>query len=175
VGAGLAGIPVKTGPKPVPAATRILRRAVRDPATGCLVFTGSKNRAGYGQIGSGVIRGRPIGAHVAIWEARRGPVPPGHYVCHSCDNPPCVEYEHLFLGTPKQNSADRDRKGRGRPGHVPGVRNGRAKLTDADIVAIRKLHAAGGITQAALGRQYGVSQAMIGYIVRRKSWKHILT
>jgi hypothetical protein len=84
------------------------QRTVRT-ITGCLEWTGYASRRGYGQI---TIKGLPVGTHRLAWELAKGPIPDGLCVCHSCDNPPCCNVEHLFLGTHAANAADRSAKGR---------------------------------------------------------------
>lgn len=76
---------------------------------GCLVWTGERNRGGYGQIRDG---GPKVPVHVAAWRLLVGPVPEGKKVLHRCDNPPCWEVSHLWIGTQKDNVADMWAKGR---------------------------------------------------------------
>lgn len=104
-----------------------------------------------------------------MWEAVHGPIPSGMNVCHTCDNPPCVRPDHLFLGSHAVNQ--RDRKAKGRSGY--GEHNGRAKLTDEDVVGIRQQYASGLATQRQLSQEHGVSQRMISKIVRREAWTHL--
>ncbi len=76
----------------------------------CWIWKGAKNPKGYGKLG---VSGRIIGAHQVSYALTFGAVPDHQYVCHHCDNPRCERPMHLFLGTPKDNSQDRDRKNRG--------------------------------------------------------------
>lgn len=89
-------------------AERLWSRVVDQP-NGCREFTGCLNRWGYGKIS---FNGRPIGAHRMAWILTNGPIPDGASVCHRCDNPPCCNPEHLFLGTQDDNMADMNTKGR---------------------------------------------------------------
>lgn len=75
----------------------------------CWLWTGARSGAGYGQIGINDVR---IFTHRFSWELHHGPIPAGLFVCHHCDNPPCVRPDHLFLGTPQDNMVDKIRKGR---------------------------------------------------------------
>jgi hypothetical protein len=95
---------------------------------------------------------------------KNGPIPAGAFVLHKCDNPPCVNPAHLFLGTQAENVADRDRKGR----QATGDRHGRAthpertarKLTTADVERIRERRASGK-GRNALAAEYGVHPVTI--------------
>ena len=83
---------------------RLAERSVLDPKTGCLLWTASRNRSGYGHL---FWKGVPQLAHRAAWVARHGPIPKGLYVCHKCDVRPCINPDHLFLGTQKDNMIDK--------------------------------------------------------------------
>lgn len=94
---------------------------------------------------------------------------PGLHVCHSCDNPPCCNPDHLFEGTPHDNRQDAMAKGR----TTLGERDGMSKLTDDQVREIRSICATGGRFQHSIAKQFGVTQTVISQIARRKIWKHI--
>lgn len=142
-----------------------------DKSGECWVWTGGSNTAKRGR-NYGIVHsaGRHFLTHRFAWTLENGPIPEGLTVCHHCDNPPCVRPSHLFLGTPADNAADKAQKGRAQ--RLSGESNpGGGKLTTADVAEIRARYAAGGIYQWQLGREYGVSQAMIGYIVTGQNWR----
>lgn len=88
--------------------------SVQNSWTECHLWEGHKDRDGYGRLRW---QYREIGAHVAAWECANGPLPKGAFVMHTCDNPSCINPEHLRLGTAALNALDRDAKRRG--GHNP--------------------------------------------------------
>ncbi|MGH7851532.1 MAG: HNH endonuclease [Thermodesulfobacteriota bacterium] len=115
-------------------------------------------------------RGKLVLAHRLVYEHFIGPIPEGLCVCHHCDNPPCVNPAHLFLGTTQDNTADMVKKGR----HVShsGENNGRTKLNSNNIPEIRRKYIAG-ISRAALAREYKVDWSQINRIVKGKQWRHL--
>jgi hypothetical protein len=136
---------------------------------------------GYGQIGVGGNHGRRLLAHRVAWILTFGPIPDGLWVLHSCDNPPCVRPDHLFLGTALANSEDRDAKGRGAKGERNGM-FGRvvaygeghpmARLTADQVREIRRRYRHGS-TQTQLALEFSVHQTHISDIVRRVVWRSI--
>lgn len=134
-----------------------------DP-NGCVIWKGWKTSAGYGMFRSSY-------AHRLAFEFFIGPIPEGHYVCHHCDNPSCVNPAHLFSGTPADNAADMKRKGRGRNARLSGEAHGMAVLSWADVARIRRLWAEGSASQRGLAREYGVDASTIYMVVHDKTWK----
>jgi hypothetical protein len=149
-------------------------RAIPEPNSGCLLWTGALTRGdrGYGVLKVGGRKGPVIRAHRLAWELERGPIPDGLLLCHRCDTPECINPAHLFLGTDADNHRDMDRKGRSRGGSSKGEAHPGAKLTDADVAMIRELNSAG-MGPSSLARQFGISQATAWNIVNRNTWRHI--
>lgn len=135
---------------------------------GCWEFFGCKSSDGYGLL---TFQGRPEKAHRLSYKLAVGEIPIGMVVCHKCDNPPCGNPDHLFIGTQSDNIADRVSKGH--EADHKGVKNGRAKLNDSEILRIRNSHDRGEHTKKELADKYGVSDVLIGMIVKRKIWRHV--
>jgi len=135
------------------------------PRAGCWEWGGSTNGR-YGVIGS---RYRVHYAHRISYELHFGPVPDGLQVLHRCDNPPCVNPAHLWLGTRSDNMLDASRKGR-LPRDNKGERNPGAVIDSATATAIRDGYATG-VSQVALAQRYGISRTQVGRIVRREAWQ----
>lgn len=142
------------------------------PNGDCWVWTASTKYWGYGAIS---VPGKGVrGAHRVSYELTHGPIPPGMFVLHRCDNPPCVNPDHLILGTPADNIRDMIARGRKKIGVMPkGMGHHRAKLTDSQVIEIRRLWDSGGATKLGLSKQFGVSRPVIRGIVERRSWRHI--
>ena len=107
--------------------------------------------------------------HRLAWDLVHGPVPDGLCVLHKCDNPPCFNPDHLFLGTHADNIADKVAKGR----QARGESAGGSKLTEGCVRSIRKLYAAGGWTYARLGRLFEVHESSVRRILSNKTWRHV--
>ena len=108
-------------------------------------------------------------AHRISWMLRFGDIPEGICVCHACDNPSCVNYEHLFIGSHTDNM--RDMQAKKRAADTSRERNGRTKLSGEEVSEIRKLYATGKFRQQDLAEIYGVNQTNIGFIVRQETWR----
>lgn len=90
------------------------------------------------------------------------------YVCHHCDNPPCVNPDHLFLGTQQENMADMKRKGRSKDNR--GIRNPKAKLTSLDVRAIRAIDKTGICTRKSISKAFGVNPSSISAVALGRTW-----
>lgn len=143
---------------------RLEIRSNPNSATGCWDFIGNKNPAGYGQL---TINRKTFLAHRLSYALYVGPIPNGMHVLHRCDVRACMNPDHLFLGTHQDNMADKMSKGR----HVApkGTQHGSAKLTEANVLAIR----ADSRIQIEIATAYGISQTAVCDIKNRKRWKHI--
>jgi hypothetical protein len=149
-----------------PLADRLWARVEKTP--GCWNWTGATTRVGggYGHLG---YQGKDLTVHRLSWELVNGPIPPGLFVCHHCDNRLCVKPTHLFLGTAADNIHDAVRKGRMHPGEANGI----AKLTWAKVREIRAR-----LTQARprgiynqLGREFGVTGGLIRQVDHGLIWR----
>lgn len=149
-----------------PAAERLWRKVSKAAPSGCWEWQGSKDKKGYGRIN---INKRPVLTHRFAWELENGPIPDGKDVLHSCDNPCCVNPSHLFLGTNDDNIADKVDKGR----QERGSGHHRAKLTENQVIEIRRRYALGNISHSQLAAEYGVCRMAVTDIISRRNWAHI--
>lgn len=165
--------------------------------TCCWLWVGGREGGGYGSIGLGP--GRRVGrASRVAWELKHGKIPEDLCVLHHCDNPPCVRGTHLYLGTQKQNAADRERRGRSNhptgdrhwarqhpellphgddhwmrrnPGAAAGENNPKAKLTAILVVQIRYEYSQSpSLLYEELASKFGVDKTTIGRIIRNETW-----
>lgn len=140
---------------------------------GCWNWTAYKCEWGYGIFG---LSGRRlVKAHRYAFGLDR--IPGGFCVLHKCDNPACVNPAHLFLGTNKDNIADKVSKGRQAKGasikQKVGEKNINAKLNSKQVLEIRKMFSCGEKTKTELGRMFGVTMPSIYAIVKNKTWRHL--
>lgn len=130
----------------------------------CWPWTGGHDSNGYGMLN---FQGKVTRAHRVAWELSNGPLSKGQHVLHTCDNPPCVNPKHLFIGNQKSNVADCVAKGR----FVGGGR-ARAKLTPEKIdTMILLLYQ--GETEAVVAAKFNVHQSTVSRVLNRKRWKHL--
>lgn len=137
-------------------------------ATGCKEFTGYRNEQGYGIVRR---HDRKYLAHRWAWIETHGPIPDGLCVCHRCDNPPCINIDHLFLGTPLDNIADRHAKGRS--GAPKGVDAPNARFTVEQVRDIRDRYARGIANQYELAAEFGCGQTAISALIRRQTYRSV--
>lgn len=130
----------------------------------CWIWTGHVFEKGYGNF----FDQKHWRAHRYSWMLHFGVIPKDILVCHQCDNPPCVNPAHLFLGTPRKNSEDMLLKNRS----AKGEEHSHAKHTKSDILKVRELWG-NGASQLEISQLFGMTQANVWMIVHRRSWKHI--
>jgi hypothetical protein len=133
-----------------------------DEVTGCHNWTGTLSGARYGQL---YVQGKRRYAHRYAYERVNGRIPAGMEVCHRCDNPQCVNEEHLFVGSHADNMADASAKRRTRQGS----RHWGAKLTEDDVAFLRS----SGLATATLARRFGVERATIRNAREGRTWRHL--
>ncbi len=138
---------------------------------GCWLWIGSMTRGNYGIIRPTRSR-KMLRVHRVSWIIHKGPIPAGLCVLHKCDNPPCVNPDHLFLGTLKDNTQDMLRKNRTVRYLRKGERSG--KLTWAKVRKIRAILTSNRQTQKEIAEEFGVSEETICSISRGKTWKQEL-
>ena len=125
---------------------------------------------GYGQYRVGK---KKVKAHRFSYRIFYGKIPDGLCVCHICDNPKCVNPVHLFLGTHKDNSNDRDRKKRGCYNNCqpqPGAKNGSSKLNPNQVISILNF-CASGISLEKISQAFNISKSQVRNIKHRRSWQ----
>lgn len=130
--------------------------------TQCIEWAGCRVQGGYGHRR---YHGRMTLAHRVAWIEANGPIPDGMIVMHTCDNPPCINVEHLRLGTQRQNVEDMLSKGRRHSSK--GERNPKAKLTHDQVIEIRS--ASGTLQQIA--DRYGITNANVSKIKKGQTWQ----
>lgn len=147
-----------------PVLVRFWAKVEKRGPTDCWPWIGGRFSRGYGNFWAG---GRARGAHRVSHVISTGVDPGDLFVCHRCDNPPCVNPAHLFVGTVADNNADKAAKGRSVP--QVGERNNSAKLTTAQVAEIRGMQH-GELPQASIAHMYGVSISTVSMIWSGRRW-----
>lgn len=146
------------------------KRAFVDPDTGCWLWRGWTNNWGYA---STTHEGRRVYAHrLAAHLAHGFDLDDSRLVLHRCDRPSCVNPDHLYVGTASDNARDRWARNRNPVEWARGERNGRARLTAAQVVEIKRDLAAGAL-QRVVAARFGVGQAAISQIATGRTWAHV--
>jgi hypothetical protein len=164
--------------KKSPLADRLWRKV--EKTNTCWNWTANKNNKGYGLIRAGGTKAKML-AHRASYMLAHGDLPDDKCVLHKCDNPACVNPEHLFLGSKKDNYNDMVSKGRrvivvnptNRPPHKIGSSHGNSLLTEQQVKEIRN-KVKSGIDRATVAAEYGIKKATLQHIVTLRSWKHVI-
>jgi len=140
-------------------AARIEAYGEPEPNTGCWLWTRQTHRSGgYGRM---TVDGKKRPAHRVSYEVFIGPIPDGLFVLHRCDQPACVNPDHLFLGTHEDNMRDMVRKNR---------HHGYPRLTKQQVIEIRRAHR-DGERGASLARRFGVVHGTITLLIQRHTWR----
>lgn len=157
---------MKTGPKPKPIEELFWAKVAIGP--GCWEWTAAL-RCGYGSLVRVENRKQTHWpAHRLSWVIHNGDIPDGLFVCHKCDNRKCVNPDHLFLGTPKDNAEDMAEKGRS----THGEKNPQAKLTEERVREIRELRSKGW-TYYALAKKYEMTMSPIRDVCKGYGWRRV--
>lgn len=131
----------------------------------CWEWAGYRNHHGYGVVKIGNLLRR---SNRVVWELTYGSIPEGMCVCHRCDNPSCCNPNHLFLGTPKDNSDDKMRKGRCHRGEEVSQHKLTVELVKTIRSEVRK-----GASCRSVAKRYGIAPATADQAVRRVTWKWV--
>lgn len=140
-----------------------------EPNTGCWIWGKSLTEKGYGNVQKKV-KGHVLrGSHRVSFYIHNGPFNYSLLVCHKCDNPICVNPDHLFLGTTQENTFDMKSKGRASHGESRPT----AKLNETQVINIRTKYATGNYTTRELAKEYDIDHGNVAGIIRRATWRHV--
>lgn len=142
---------------------RALKTKTKLLENGCVDWLGRRDRDGYPRYGE---KSKIVSR--LIYEKTHGKIPDGMCVCHTCDNPGCVNIEHLWLGTIRENNYDKLKKRR----TIFGSKHHKTKLIESDIIHIKLLYNEG-VFQSIIAKEYDISQTTVSHIVLGKGWKHV--
>ena len=172
-------IPCRNKGNKRPIMDRFFEKVERRIDTTCWIWIGAhRHKLGYGGFWNGK---KWDYAHRVSYELFKEPIPNGYEVIHTCDNPFCVNPDHLLAGTHTDNMVDAKTKGRIKGGFYNiskknrplGEKHGQSKLTDNNVREIRRLYEVEGIGVTEIARRYNMGHAQIGAIAHRKAWIHI--
>lgn len=149
-----------------PLSVRLKAKSIADTSTDCILWTGTKNNKGYGRL---TYQSKQFSAHRIAYELEHGPIEDGLFVLHSCDNPLCVNPNHLSLGTQLENMRQASDRGRCKPPKIHGESHHHTKLSVNDVLKIRQDNR----TLSKIAADYCMSVSGIWSIKARKSWGHI--
>ena len=135
----------------------------------CWIWTASKNWQGYGKIG---VNYKDYRAHRLSWIIHHGHIPKGKLVLHRCDNPSCVNPNHLYIGNYKDNSNDCSVRGRRRV--LVGEETGNSKLTNRIVSKIRNMNIFNLSDQEKVAKRYKIGRSTIRDVIFGRTWKHLL-
>lgn len=145
---------------------------ITDNPNECWEWRGARSSHGYGNVR---VNKRYMHSHRVAFTLANGDIPDGLIVMHICDNQACCNPRHLVLGTTAANYTDmliKNRQGFHKNRAI-GERNHNAKLTADSVFQIRSIYAKGDHSQSSLAKRFGVAQAVISSIIRRKTWRHV--
>jgi len=151
--------------KKIPASIRFSSKYVKTES--CWIWTGAKKPTGYGNFW---MNEKYLGAHCAAYLLFKGEIPDGMYVCHKCDNPECVNPDHLFVALPIDNTTDMKNKGRAR-GIIQGSEYHPGRKISHEIAIKIRIRRNSGELLRVIAKDYGVSEATICYVSQGKIWK----
>lgn len=151
---------------------RFWKKVEKGAPEACWNWNACVNKLGYGSLH---LEGKTRLAHRIAFFITNGPFDDTLKVCHTCDNPPCCNPAHLWLGTDVENVADRDAKGRLVNGRkYKGETHINAKLTDEEASEIRKLYETGNFLQREIAQRFKVSRQTVQRITAGERWRHLL-
>lgn len=150
-----------------PIADRLWENVAVGSTDECWEWTGWKNKRGYVSMLVGGRKGHTVGVHRLAWEQANGPIPPGVFICHACDNPCCCNPSHLFSGTPSDNVQDMLSKGRHFTPALAGKNNGRAKLNESQVAEIRE----GKLQTMEYAAKFGVDRSTVRRVALGKRYQ----
>ena len=138
------------------------------PWSGCWIWMGWLDENGYGKLRVSPNTKR-IRAHRWSYQLHKGPIPNGKFICHTCDTRSCVNPDHLYVGTAKENNLDRKRRNRGGQLKISGELSKVRKLTKEQVLEIRNLTG----SLSSIAKKFGVGTSQIHRIKTNQHWRTI--